>query len=247
MITPRTFIGRGLPNVDTDNFSGRLIVIEGSDAVGRSTQIRLLREWFQVEGLGTIETGWTRSPLVKQTIDFAKEGHMMNVMTLNLLYATDFADRLEHEIIPALRSGFIVLSDRYIYTAFARAIVRGANPQWIHDLFGFALQPDLVMYLKADPQTLFKRALLSKGLDYWESGRDQNPGLDPYDSFLRYQGQLLREFERMAKENSFVVVSARRSVNAVQKSLRECIVQTIPDMVPASTTVSRVQNVRAPN
>ena len=247
MIKPRTFIGRGLPNVNPDDFSGRLIVVEGSDAVGRSTQIQLLRDWLEVEGLGTIETGWTRSPLVKQTIDFAKEGHMMNVMTLNLLYATDFADRLEHEIIPALRSGFIVLSDRYIYTAFARAIVRGANPQWIHDLFGFALQPDLVIYLKADPQTLFKRALLSKGLDYWESGRDQNPGLDPYDSFLRYQSQLLREFERMSKENGFVTVSARRSVNAVQKSLRECIVQAIPDLASASATVSRIQSVRAPN
>lgn len=234
MTAPRTFIGRGLPYLDIGDLTGRLIVIEGSDAVGRTTQIQLLRNWLEVEGVGTIETGWTRSPLVKDTIDLAKEGHTMNVLTLNLLYATDFADRLEHEIIPALRAGFIVISDRYVYTAFARAIVRGANPQWIRNIFGFALQPDLVVYLKADPKTLFKRALLSKGLDYWESGRDQNPGLDPYDSFLRYQTQLLREFDRMAKEYSFSVINARRSINAVQKNLRETVVKTIPGLSSAS-------------
>lgn len=241
MTTPRTFLGRGLPYVNIEGLAGRLIVVEGSDAVGRSTQIQLLRNWLEVEGLGTIETGWTRSPLMKDTIDLAKEGHMMNVTTLNLLYATDFADRLEHEIIPALRAGFIVLSDRYIYTAFARAIVRGADPQWIRSIFGFALAPDLVIYLKADPRTLFKRALLSKGLDYWESGRDQNPGLDPYESFLRYQTKLLREFDRMAKEYNFAIVNSRRSVNAVQKSVRESVVPIIPGLSPTSVGTPRAE------
>lgn len=234
MSAPRTFIGRGLPYVDISDLRGRLIVVEGSDAVGRTTQIGLLRNWLEVEGLAVVETGWTRSPLVKDTINLAKEGHMMNVLTLNLLYATDFADRLEHEVIPALRAGFIVLSDRYIYTAFARAIVRGADPQWMRNIFGFALQPDLVLYLKADPKTLFRRALLSKGLDYWESGRDQNPGLDPYDSFLRYQTKVLREFDHMAKEYNFVVVNARRSANAVQKALRESIAAAIPSLTSGS-------------
>ncbi|MCL4487853.1 MAG: thymidylate kinase [Chloroflexi bacterium] len=234
MTEPRTFIGRGLPYVDIRDLRGRLIVIEGSDAVGRSTQIRLLRDWLEVEGLAAIETGWTRSPLVKDTINLAKEGHMMNVLTLNLLYATDFADRLEHEIIPALRAGFIVLSDRYVYTAFARAIVRGADPQWMREIFGFALQPDLVLYLKADAKTLFRRSLLSKGLDYWESGRDQNPGLDPYDSFLRYQTRLLREFDHLAKDYNFVVINARRSVNAVQKALRENVAAAIPSLKTSS-------------
>lgn len=235
MTAPRTFIGRGLPYINIDELPGRLIVVEGSDAVGRTTQIKLLRDWLEVEGLGTVETGWTRSMLVKETIDLAKEGHTMNVLTLNLLYATDFADRLEHEIIPALRAGFIVISDRYIYTAFARAIVRGANPDWVRSIFGFALQPDLVIYLKADSNTLFRRALLSKGLDYWESGRDQNPGLDPYDSFLRYQSKLLKEFDRMAKEYNFVVVNSRRSINAVQKSLRESVAAAIPGLNPTMT------------
>jgi dTMP kinase len=246
MTEPRTFIGRGLPYVNIAGLVGRLIVVEGGDAVGRTTQIQLLRNWLEVEGLGTVETGWTRSPLVKETIDLAKEGHTMNALTLNLLYATDFADRLEHEIIPALRAGFIVLCDRYIYTAFARAIVRGANPQWIRDIFGFALEPDLVIYLKADTKTLFKRALLSKGLDYWESGRDQNPGLDPYDSFLRYQSKLLREFDRMAKEYNFVVVNARRSVNAVQKSLRECVIPAIPRLASSAVATPSSESALPP-
>lgn len=231
MIAPRTFIGRGLPYTDIGEMPGRLIVIEGSDCVGRTTQIELMRQWLEVEGQGVVETGWARSPLVGQTIDSAKEGHTMNAHTFNLLYATDFADRLEHEIIPALRAGFIVLSDRYIYTAFARAVVRGADPQWVRDLFGFALQPDLVLYLKADVKTLVKRALLSppRGLDYWESGLDQYPGLDPYESFLRYQPKLLREFDRLAKEFGFVVVNARRGINAVQKRLREHIAPILAD------------------
>ncbi len=235
MTVPRTFIGRGLPYVNIDGLAGRLIVIEGSDGVGRTTQIRLLRDWLEVEGLAVIETGWNRSPLVKDTINLAKEGHTMNVLTLNLLYATDFADRLEHEIIPALRAGFIVLSDRYIYTAFARAIVRGADPQWIRDIFGFALQPDLILYLKADTKTLFRRSLLSKGLDYWESGRDQNPGLDPYDSYHRYQAKLLREFDRMSREYGFVVINARRSINTIQKSLRDTIISAIPNLTSNPT------------
>jgi dTMP kinase len=229
-----------LPYVNIDGLSGRLIVVEGSDAVGRTTQIQLLRNWLEVEGMGTVETGWTRSALMKDTIDLAKEGHMMNVTTLNLLYATDLADRLEHEIVPALRAGFIVLSDRYIYTAFARAIVRGADPQWIREIFGFALQPDIVVYLKADARTLFKRALLSKGLDYWESGRDQNPGLDPYESFLRYQTRILREFDRMAREYNFVVINSRRSISAVQKSLRESIIRVVPGLSSASVTSSKL-------
>ncbi len=233
MTEPRKFIGSGLPYINVERLPGRLVVIEGSDGVGRTTQIRLLRDWLEIEGQATVETGWTRSPLVQETIDLAKEGHTMNVLTLNLLYATDFADRLEHEIIPALRAGFIVISDRYIYTAFARAIVRGADPRWIRDLFGIALQPDLVIYLKADANTLLKRLFMARGLDYWESGRDQNPGLDPYDSFLRYQNKVLREFDRMSHEYNFVTINARRSINAVQKSLRESILTAMPNLLHA--------------
>lgn len=228
MTAPRTYIGSGLPYIDVEGLSGRLIVIEGSDGVGRTTQIGLLRQWLEFQGYGVLETDWTSSPLVSSTIDLAKEGHTMNVLTFNLLYATDFADRLEHEIIPALRAGFVVLSDRYIYTAMARAAVRNADPQWIRSLFGFAIQPDMVLYLRADVQTLVQRALLANGLDYWESGLDQNPGLDPYESFIRYQRKLLREYDKLAREFGFVVVSARRSIQTVQANLRRHIGLVLP-------------------
>lgn len=218
------FFGPGLPYVKIGDLPGRLIVIEGSDASGRSTHVALLRQWLELEGFGVVETGWVRSQLVHDTIETAKEGHTMNVLTFNLLYATDLADRLEHEILPALKAGFLVLSDRYIFTAIARARARDASKDaWVRGLFGFALKPDIVIYLKADVQTLLKRSLLSSGLDYWESGLDQNPNLDPYDSFIKYQTKLLKEYDKLAKEFKFEVVDALEEIETVQDNLRDII------------------------
>ena len=138
---------------------GKLIAIEGTDGVGRSTHIELLQEWLEVQGSGLITTGWTRSNLMSKTIEVAKEGNTIDRWSLSLLYATDFADRLEHEIIPALRSGFIVLDDRDIYTAFARDFVRSNDRKWIRDVFGFALVPDLICYLRIDVETLALRVI----------------------------------------------------------------------------------------
>src|SRR3990167_6734332 len=138
------FFGEGIPYLDQAslNLKGKLIVIEGTDGVGRTAQIERLRNWLEVQGHGVVETGWTRSQLMSSLIDLAKEGNTLTRDTFSLLYATDFADRLENQILPALRSGFVVLSDRYVYTAFARHTVRGGDPAWIHDVFGFALVPD---------------------------------------------------------------------------------------------------------
>jgi len=227
MMTTRKYFGKGLPYVDLSDLSGHLIVVEGADGVGRSTQMRLLREWLEVQGFGVVDTGWTRSRLLAKTIDLAKAGTNLNLLTFNLLYATDFADRLEHEIIPALRSGFIVLADRYIYTAFARAIVRGADPAFIRELYGFAVRPDLVLYLRVDVHTLINRVLLNDNLDYWEAGMDHSPGLDPYDSFIRYQGQLIAEFDKLAEEFDFNVVDAARKVESIQLDLRRHIAQAL--------------------
>jgi dTMP kinase len=219
----RNYIGNGLPYTNLDDLSGHLIVIEGSDGVGRSTQIRLLTEWLEIQGYGVVETGWTRSQLLGTTIDLAKAGNTVNALTFNLLYATDFADRLEHKVIPALRSGFVVLADRYIYTAIARALVRGTGREWIQKIYGFAVEPDLILYLKVDVKTLINRVLLADGLDYWEAGMDHNQGLDPYDSFRRYQGRLVKEFNDLAKEFDFKVVNAKRDVERIQKDLRKHI------------------------
>src|SRR5512145_730511 len=169
---PGSYYGHGLPYVAIDKYPGKIIAIEGTDGVGRSTQIGLLREWLEVQGYGVIETGWTRSTLMQPTIDLAKASNTLNKLTFVLLYATDFADRLEKEVIPALKAGFIVLSDRYIFTALARAGVRGVDRPWLRELYGFAIAPHLVFYLKTDVETLITRVLSARGMDFWESGMD---------------------------------------------------------------------------
>jgi len=222
-IQPGHYYGHGLPYLDIEGYPGRIIAIEGTDGVGRTTQINLLREWLEVQGFGVVETGWTRSALMQPTIELAKSSNTLNKLTFVLLYATDFADRLEKEIIPALKAGFIVLSDRYIFTALARAGVRGVDRPWLRSLYGFAIAPHLVFYLKTDVDTLITRILASRGMDFWESGMDLKGGDDIYDSFRTYQNKLLREYNSMADEFHFRVIDARRSIDAIQEELRRQI------------------------
>jgi len=219
-VSARTFLGRGLPYVDVSGLGGRLFVVEGTDGVGRSTQLEQLKDWLELQGHAVVTTGWTRSPLMQPTIELAKSSNTLNKLTFVLLYATDFADRLEKEIIPALKAGFIVLSDRYIFTALARAGVRGIDRQWLRDLYGFAIAPHMVFYLKIDVDKLIGRVLESRGMDFWESGMDLKHGDDIYDSFRTYQNKLLREYASMADEFHFRVVDARRSVVQIQDELR---------------------------
>jgi dTMP kinase len=222
-VLPGQYYGHGLPYLSIDGYPGKIIAIEGTDGVGRTTQIRLLREWLEVQGYGVVETGWTRSPLMQPTIDLAKASNTLNKLTFVLLYATDFADRLEKEIIPALKAGFIVLSDRYIFTALARAGVRGVDRTWVRNLYGFAIAPHLVFYLKIDEKALIQRVLESRGMDYWESGMDLKLGDDIYDSFRAYQRALLREYGSMADEFGFRVLDARRRIDVIQEDLRRQI------------------------
>jgi dTMP kinase len=220
---PGSYYSYGIPYLKIDGYPGKLIAIEGTDGVGRSTQISLLREWLEVQGYGVIETGWTRSQLMQPTIDLAKASNTLNKLTFVLLYATDFADRLEKEIIPALKAGFIVLSDRYVYTAMARAGIRGVDRAWMRNLYGFAIAPHLVFYLKIDEKTLIRRVLQSRGMDYWESGMDMKLGDDIYESFRAYQRALLREYASMSDEFGFRMLDARRKVDVIQDELRRQI------------------------
>jgi dTMP kinase len=217
---PGSYYGRGLPYLPIEGYQGTIVAIEGTDGVGRSTQIHLLREWLEVQGYGVIETGWTRSPLMQPTIDLAKSSNTLNKLTFVLLYATDFADRLEKEIVPALKAGFVVLADRYIYTALARAAVRGVDRAWLRSLYGFAVVPHLVFYLKVDVDTLIRRVLRKGGMDFWESGMDLKLGDEIYDSFRAYQGKLLREYNNLADEFGFRVIDARQPVDSIQDELR---------------------------
>ncbi|RMH04523.1 MAG: thymidylate kinase [Nitrospirae bacterium] len=214
------FFGDGLPYLNPRELTGKLIAIEGTDGVGRSTHLDWLQQWLEVQGYGVVTTGWTRSALVSKTIEEAKQGNFIDHRSFSLLYATDFADRMENLIVPALRSGFIVLADRYIYTAFARDYVRSGDRQWIRDVFGFALVPDLVCYLRIDVETLTLRVLESKGMNYWESGLDLRLGADLYDSFRKYQTLLIEEFDRMAEEFGFQILDARRPPDEIQEALR---------------------------
>jgi len=217
------FFGEGLPYLKTNDLKGKLIAIEGTDGVGRSTQIELLDDWLQVQGFGTVITGWTRSNLAGRAIEMAKGGNMIDRMTLALLYATDFADRLENQILPALRSGFVVLADRYVYNAFARDSARDPSMAWIKDVYGFAPIPDLVCYLRIDVDSLIPRVIESGGMNYWESGMDLHLADNIYDSFKKYQRTLIQTYDDIAEQYNFAVIDARRGVEHIQEDLRERI------------------------
>ena len=181
------------------------------------------------------------------TIDLAKQSNTLNKLTFVLLYATDFADRLEKEIIPALKAGFIVLSDRYIFTALARAGVRGVDRHWIRSSMASRIAPHLVFYLKIDEKTLIRRVLQARGMDYWESGMDLKLGDDIYESFRAYQRALLREYASMADEFGFRVLDARRKVDVIQDELRRQIgaflAETEARTVPDRVTCGRIPGV----
>ncbi len=207
---------------------GRLVVIEGTDGVGRSTQITLLRPWLESSGYAVVDTEMTRSVLAGAGLKQAKAGHTLGPITLNLFYATDFVDRFESQILPALRAGFIVLTDRYIYSLMARAIVRGADPQWIRSIYGLALKPDAVFYLKVGMDDLIPRVLQRGGFDYWESGMDMRLGADLFESFVNYQTLLLEQFELMSREYSFQVIDASLPVEQLSDQLKQRILPLLP-------------------
>ncbi|MGD0991695.1 MAG: thymidylate kinase [Gemmatimonadales bacterium] len=216
------FYGAGLAKLDVGGeLPGNLIVVEGADGVGRSTHIELLQGWLEGQGFAVASTGLVRSALTRRGIELAKEGHSFDRTTMSLFYATDLADRLEHEIIPALRSGFVVLADRYIYTTMARGAARGLDREWLAKLYGFAVVPRRVFFLRLDPDELIRRTLRRGGeLDYWESGRDIGLAPDLYSSFRKYQTLILEEFDRAAAQYGFTTIDASHTVEEVQAELR---------------------------
>jgi dTMP kinase len=223
----RETYGTVLPGMNLSDLTGKLIVIEGTDGVGRSTQINLLKPWLEQQGRAVLDTGMTRSELAGKGIKQAKEGHTLGRVTQALFYTTDFADRLENEIVPALRAGFVVLTDRYIYSLMARAVVRGIDLPWLRSVYGFALKPDAVFYLRIGVDDLIPRVVFSRGFDYWESGMDLHPSEDMYESFRKYQTALLQQFDILAEEYGFEVVDASANVRAVFERLRDGIAHVL--------------------
>ena len=195
-----------MSSCNTNGHKGLLIVIEGTDGSGKSTQIEKLRRWIGDKSYGCMVSEWKTSRLIANVIDDAKDRNLLNATTFSLLYAADFADRLENTIIPALDSGFVVLLDRYTYTAFARDVVRGLNMDWVKKLYDYAPKPDLVFYLDMPIDILLKRVIGTTGLDYWESGRDIGLSTDFYESFKIYQAKCLEEYNKMKDEYNFVSI-----------------------------------------
>jgi dTMP kinase len=220
----RRFYGYGIPNVDLHRLAGKLIVIEGADGSGRSTQIARLREWLEGCGHATVQVGLKRSTLVSEELEQAQNGNILSHTTLSLFYATDFADQLENIILPALKAGFIVLADRYIYTLMARDLVRGMDETWLKNLYGLALVPDAVFYLNVSPEQLVARNFAKNyALDYWESGMDLGLSREMFDSFLKYQALMAGEFKRLQAIYGFTIVDGDRNPEDINVELQRKI------------------------
>src|SRR5438270_4264197 len=222
------FFGEPLVGVDPSEITGNLIVIEGMDGSGRSTQIALLQEWLESEGFAVQTSGLRRSNLVGRDIDELLAKNAATRLTLALMYATDFFDQVEHRILPALRSGTIVLADRFIFTLIARGVVRGINRDYMGGLYAMALRPHLTFWLNVRPETAFGREFKkAQAISYWEAGRDMSLSHDLYWSFIRYQTMIKREFEVMAKRNAFIELVGEVSILAVNKQLRQRIAEQL--------------------
>ena len=220
--SPKRFYGHGIPGVDPERLSGRLVVIEGADGSGRSTQIARMVQWLEGCGHATVQVGLKRSTLVSEELEQAKQGNILSHLTMSLFYATDFADQLENIILPALKAGFIVLADRYIYTLMVRDLVRGLDEAWLKNLYGIAVVPDAVFYLNVAPELLVQRNFQKvQALDYWESGMDIGLSRDMFDSFLKYQALVEAEFRRLQATYGFTIVNGERSVEETSAELQE--------------------------
>jgi len=227
-VTPKRFFGHGLPGVALDQLAGKLIVVEGADGSGRSTQIQRLVQWLEGTGHATLQVGLKRSTLVSEELEQAQHGNILSQTTLSLFYATDFADQLEHSILPALRAGFIVLADRYIYTLMARDLVRGVDEAWLKNVYGIALLPDAVFYLEVSPAQLVQRVFAkNQSLDFWESGMDLGLSRDMFDSFLQYQGRMRATFRRLQRTFGFTIINGERTPDDISVELQQRIEQVL--------------------
>jgi dTMP kinase len=218
------FYGHGIKNLQDTEIKGRLIVIEGPDASGRSTQIQAITTRLEADGHAVLNTGLKRSELVGRGILEAKREYNLGRKTLALYYAADFADQFEYKIIPALQAGYIVLADRYIYTLIARNLVRGLDRTWCHNLYGFSIKPDIVFYLDVEPSVLIHRVFQKNStLDHYESGADIGLSEDMYESFLIYQKRISQEFHAMQKKYGLIPINGNRTISEIHNDLQKRI------------------------
>ncbi len=201
---------------------GKLIVVEGVDGSGKSTQIRLLEKWLERLGLRVFFTEWNSSEAVREITSGGKKKELLTPTTFSLLHATDFADRYERKIYPLLRANYIVLCDRYIYTAYARDIVRGCQPGWVKKVYSFALKPDTTFYFRVPVETAMNRILTGRSrLKFYEAGMDLNLSSDSYESYRIFQGRIVEQYESMVRRERFTVIDATQNIETQQRLLRE--------------------------
>ncbi len=206
--------------LEKHNLKGTLVCVEGIDGSGKSTQLTLLRDWLKSTGQDVIFTEWNSSELISQTTKLAKKKNLLSARTFSLLHAVDFADRFKQVIAPALKAGFIVLADRYAYTAFARDVARGVDPNWVRKVYNFAIKPDLAVYFDIDPQSSMERICFNRTPKFYEAGMDLKLSNDPYESYLIFQGRVINEYQKMVDEFGLVKLDAKASIHTKQLEIR---------------------------
>ena len=221
------------------SIDGKLIIVEGIDGSGKSTQVRLLEKWLRYIGIPVFFTEWNSSEQVKEIISKGKKKNLLTPTTFSLLYATDFAVRYERNIFPLLRAGYVVLADRYIYTAFARDVVRGCSPEWVRHVYGLAIKPDIAFYFRVPVEVSFDRIVKNRPkLKYYEAGMDLNLSNDPYESYRIFQGRIIDEYESMVETEGLTVIDGTKDIEEQQELMRQKVMEILPQRMLKNISVS---------
>jgi dTMP kinase len=219
---------------------GKLIIVEGIDGSGKSTQLHLLEKWLAFKGVNVFKSEWNSSEMVKEITSKGKKKGLLTPTTFSLLHATDFADRYERNISPLLRAGYFVLADRFVYTAFARDIVRGCNPTWVKKVYDFAVKPDVAFYFKVPVDIAVDRILIGRPkLKYYEAGMDMNLSNDPYESYRIFQGRIIEQYDSLAESEGFTIIDGTLNIEEQQNIVRKKIMPLLEDMKPTKARIRR--------
>jgi dTMP kinase len=226
-------------------FSGKLIIVEGIDGSGKSTQLLLLQKWLESKGFNVFFTEWNSSALVRDTTRKGKKSKILTPTTFSLLHATDFASRLYHQILPPLKAGMVVLADRYVYTAFARDPVRGVSPAWVRKLYNFAVRPDMAFYFKVPIEVAIDRLLggTRAQLKYYEAGMDMGFSQDLTESFRIFQSRILGEYDKIVNEYGLITMDATKEIAEQQNSMRQVVSKALENYKPKRGTHGKRETV----
>ncbi len=221
-------VRRRIRAIEEPAFKGKLVIVEGVDGSGKSTQIRLLEKWLRHQHIPVFFTEWNSSQSVREIISKGKKKARLTPTTFSLLHATDFADRYERNVFPLLRAGYVVLADRYVYTAFARDVVRGCDPRWVRNVYGYAVKPDIAFYFRVPVDIAYERIMRGRPkLKFYEAGMDLNLSKDPFESYRIFQGRIVDQYESMVESENFTVIDGTLDIESQQKIIRQKVVDML--------------------